>query len=164
MRTHRGTINLATMTTKKSTTPKPAKKGKYEPGDFALKVKRSTAGLGLYAGQDIPKGVCVIEYVGREISKEEETTSRSQYLFEVTRNKTIDGSIRSNTARYINYSHRPNCEPEIHKARVYIFSKRAIKEGEELSYDYGKDFYEEHIKPKGCKCVRCAPELHKAAK
>jgi SET domain-containing protein len=128
---------------------------KYVLGGFALKVKRSSAGLGLFAGEAIPKGKCIIEYVGRVISKEEELNSRSQYLFEVTKNKTIDGTARTNTARYINHSHRPNCEVEIYKARVYVFSKRNIKEGEELSYDYGKEFVDEHIKPKGCKCVKC---------
>ncbi len=140
---------------------KTKKPGKYEPGNFILKVKRSTAGLGLFAGEPIPKGKCVIEYTGRQISKEEEYSSKSQYLFEINKNKTIDGSARSNTARYINFSHVPNCEPEIHKGRVFIFSIKNIKAGEELSYDYGKDFYEEHIKPKGCKCPRC---LAKAGK
>jgi SET domain-containing protein len=138
--------------------PASAKKkigGKYTPGNFILKVKRSTAGLGLFAGEAIPKGKCVIEYVGRVISPEEEYTSKSQYLFQVSKTKTIDGTTRTNTARYINYSHLPNCEVEIHKGRIFIFSRRNIKEGEELSYDYGKEFYDEHIKPKGCKCVKC---------
>jgi SET domain-containing protein len=130
-------------------------KSKFEPQGFSLKVKRSAAGLGLFAGEDIPKGKCLIEYVGRTISKEEELTSKSQYLFEVNKNKTIDGTARANTARYINHSHRPNCEVEIHKARVFVFSKRNIKAGEELSYDYGKEFVDVHIKPKGCKCVKC---------
>ena len=133
------------------------KTGKYVPGGFILKVKRSSAGLGLFAGEAIPKEKCLIEYVGRVISKEEEMKSKSQYLFEISKNKTIDGAARTNTARYINHSHRPNCEVEIYKGRVFIFSKRNIKEGEELSYDYGKEFVDEHIVPKGCKCVRCAP-------
>ncbi len=133
------------------------KKGKFVPGGFELKVKRSRAGLGLFAMQDIPKGKCIIEYKGRVISKEEEYKSKSQYLFEVNKNKTIDGTARSNTARYINHSHRPNCEVEIYKARVYIFSRRTIKAGEELHYDYGKDFFNEHIKPKGCRCEKCMP-------
>ncbi len=128
---------------------------KFVPGGYDLKVKRSSAGLGLFAGEDIPKGKCVIEYTGRLISKEEEYKSRSKYLFEVTKTKTIDGTTRSNTARYINHSHRPNCEIEIYKARVYIFSRRAIKAGEELNYDYGKEYFDEHIKPYGCRCVKC---------
>jgi len=69
--------------------------------------------------------------------------------------KTIDGTIRENTARYINHSCRPNCEVEIKKGKVLVFSKRNIEAGEELSYDYGKEFWNEHIKPIGCKCLKC---------
>jgi len=121
-----------------------------------LQVKRSSAGLGLFATRPYKKGERIIEYFGREISKEEEYTSRSQYLFEVNSRKTIDGSARENFARYINYSHKPNCEPNIVKGRVWIDAIKGIKPGEELSYDYGDEFFEEHIKPYGCKCVKCA--------
>jgi SET domain-containing protein len=138
-----------------TTSVKSKKLSKYTPGDFNLRVKRSTAGLGLFAGQDIPKGVCVVEYVGRVISKEEEETSKSQYLFEVSKNKTINGDARSNIARYVNYSHKPNIETVIAKGRVFYFSKRAIKAGDELTVDYGKEFYDEHIQPYGCKCAVC---------
>jgi len=130
-------------------------KSKFEPGNFKLLVKRSSAGLGLYAGEDIPKGVCVIEYVGRVISGEEEYTSNSKYLFEVSKKVTIDGRDRSNTARYINHSCLPNCEIEIRKGRVFVMSRRNIKAGEELGYDYGKEYWNTHIKPHGCRCVKC---------
>lgn len=136
--------------------------GKFTIRPIRLQVKRSSAGLGLYAQEPIKKGICIIEYTGRVLSKEEEETITSQYLFEVSKKITIDGKDRSNTARYINHSHRPNCEIEIYKGHVYVMAKRNIKEGEELSYDYGKEFYDEYIKPKGCKCVKCRPELHLA--
>ncbi len=131
------------------------RKKKFEPGDYRVLVKRSSAGLGLFAGEAIPKGVCIIEYVGRVISKEENQTSRSKYLFEINARKTIDGTARSNTARYINHSCRPNCEPEIRQGRVFIMTRRAIKEGEEFSYDYGKEYWNEFIKPIGCRCPKC---------
>jgi len=126
-------------------------------GIYTLKVKRAAkgSGLGLFAEEDIPKGAFIIEYFGREISEKEEYTSKSLYLFEITKKKTIDGTIRENTARYINHSCRPNCEAEIKKGRVLIFAKRNIKKGEELAYDYGKEFFNDHIKPIGCKCVKC---------
>ncbi len=116
-------------------------------------VKRAAAGLGLFAARPIKKGERIIEYKGRAISKDEEYTSRSKYLFEVKRGLTIDGQARSNKARYINHSCRPNCEPEIEKGRVFIDAVKNIKEGEELAYDYGKEYFNEYIKPKGCKCV-----------
>jgi len=132
-----------------------AKKSKYTVQPLALAVKRSRAGLGLFAEEAIPKGTCVIEYVGRQISPEEEETSRSRYLFNVNKNKTIDGSVRTNKARYINHSCRPNCEPEIHGGRIYIFAKRLIRSGEELNYDYGKEYFDEYLKPMGCRCDKC---------
>ncbi|HYC82990.1 MAG TPA: SET domain-containing protein [Candidatus Paceibacterota bacterium] len=130
-------------------------KSKYEPGKYEVKAKRSSAGLGLFALEGIPKGACIIEYVGRVISDEEQYTSRSQYLFEVNSKITIDGVARSNLARYINHSCRPNAEPEIYKRRIFIMARRTIKAGEEISYDYGKEHWNAHIKPKGCRCPKC---------
>ncbi len=116
---------------------------------------RSSAGLGLFATRPYKKGERIIEYFGREISKEEEYTSRSKYLFEVTRTKTIDGTQRDNFARYINHACKPNCEPNIVKGRVWIDAVKAIKPGDELTYDYGEEYVDEHIKPFGCRCASC---------
>jgi uncharacterized protein len=138
------------------------RKSKFTPGGFRLAVKRASAGRGLFAMEPIPKGACVIEYVGRTLTEEEESTSRSRYLFEVTKKKTIEGWNKKNTARYINHSCRPNCEIEIRKKRVFVMAKRAIKEGEELGYDYGKNYFDSFIKPHGCRCIKCAPKLHAA--
>lgn len=131
------------------------RKGKFDPGGFDLRVKRSSAGLGLFAGENIPKGACVIEYVGRVVKGEEEYSSRSKYLFEVNARLTIDGRPRMNKAGYINHACRPNCEIEIRKRRVYIMARRKITAGEELTYDYGKEYIDEHIKPYGCRCLKC---------
>jgi SET domain-containing protein len=121
-----------------------------------LKVKRSSAGLGLFATRPYKKGERIIEYFGREISKEEEYSSSSKYLFEVNSKKTIDGTTRENFARYINFSHKPNCEPNIVKGRIWIDAIKNIKPDEELTYDYGKEYVDEHIKPFGCRCTACA--------
>ncbi len=126
----------------------------YTPGDFELVVKRSATGLGLFAESEIPKNACVIEYIGPQISKEQEEKSRSKYLFEIHARKTIDGAPRWNTARYINHSCRANCEPNIHKGRVFIHAKRKIKPGEELNYDYGKNYFNEYLKDI-CACPKC---------
>jgi SET domain-containing protein len=139
---------------------RPAMPSKYTPGDFDLVVRRASAGLGLFAESPIPKGACVIEYWGRPLTPEEETTSRSKYLFALSERRTIDGAPRENLARYINHSCRPNCEPIIRNRRVFIFAKRNIRPGEELSYDYGKEYFDSHIKPLGCRCAKCAPERH----
>jgi len=67
----------------------------------------------------------------------------------------IDGSLRSNKARYINHSCAPNCEIDIRNKRVYVFAKRNIKTGEELTYDYDTEYFDMYIKPKGCRCTKC---------
>lgn len=131
------------------------RKSKFEPGDYILTPKRSNAGIGLFTQSEIPKGVCIIEYFGRTISSEEEYTSNSKYLFEINSKRTIDGAVKENIARYINHSCRPNAEPEIRKGRVFIMSKKKILPGEEIVYDYGKEYWEHHIKPKGCRCLKC---------
>jgi uncharacterized protein len=130
--------------------------GKFTPGNFDLAVRRSRAGLGLFAKAPIPKGACVIEYVGVELTPEQVEASNSRYLFEITSRKTIDGAPRWNRARYINHSCRPNCEIEISKGRVFICARRNIKPGEELGYNYGKDYFNIYING-GCRCPKCRP-------
>ena len=127
------------------------KKPEYPEG---VAVKRSSAGLGLFAARPFKKGERIIEYVGRTISNAEAYTSRSKYLFEVNKRKTIDGTVRTNIARYINHSCRPNCEPEIERGHIYIDAIKNIKEGEEFSYDYGEEYFNEHIRPFGCRCAK----------
>ncbi len=129
----------------------------YVPGDFELRVGRSKTGLGLFAESEIPKNACIIEYKGPIVPKEKEDSINSLYLFEVNARKTIDGSPRWNTARYINHSCRPNCEPNIHKGRVFIHARRRIKPGEELNYDYGKNYFNEYLKGI-CACPKCQPD------
>lgn len=128
---------------------------KFEPGTHKLKVQRSKTGLGLFAHTPIKKGSCIIEYRGRPLSQKEHYTSRSKYLFEVNKRTMIDGAVRSNTARYINHSCAPNCEVELYRSRIFVMAKKNIKPGEELNYDYDTEYFDEHIKPKGCKCSKC---------
>lgn len=120
-----------------------------------VSVKRSSAGLGLFAAEPIRKGAIVIEYVGNRISTKEADAKGGKYLFEVSSRTTIDGSPRWNTARYANYACRPNAEAVLHGTRVMIEAIRAIAAGEEITYDYGKEYYKDFIEPHGCRCASC---------
>lgn len=123
---------------------------------FRLKVGRGINGLGLFALEAIPKGKRIIEYVGRVLSDEpEEEAPNNLYIFSITPKLDIDGSPRWNTARYINHSCTPNAESETKKGHVWIKSKRKILPGEEIFYDYGKEYWKEYIKTKGCRCTKC---------
>ena len=125
-------------------------------GKYKFAIKRTAHGLGLFTLEPIPKGKRIIEYTGPLVSNEEvERRDTGKYFFGVNSKWSIDGSPRSNTARYINHSCRPNSEAIISGRRVWIWSKRAIRGGEELSYHYGKEYFDDLIKPKGCRCEKC---------
>lgn len=120
-----------------------------------VRVGKSYAGLGLFAGRAFKKDERIIEYVGERVSTEEANKRGGKYLFEVSSRTTIDGSARSNLARYINHSCNPNCEAVDSKGRIFIHAMRAITPGEELTYDYGEEYFREFLLPIGCKCPWC---------
>lgn len=116
-------------------------------------------GRGVYATQDIDKETEVIEYVGEPINKEtsegraweqyakaEENGDAAVYIFTLDDKWDIDGNVPWNIARLINHSCDPNCEAWIIGRKIYIHSLREIKNGEELTFDYGFDIecYEDH--------------------
>lgn len=134
------------MKTSESTAPEKSK----------IIVKKSKTGLGLFASHEIKKGETIIEYLGNILNKEQcDAVKANKYLFEVNRNKTIDGSPRWNTARYVNHACIPNAEAENRKSRIFYVAKRAIHPGEEITVDYGEEYVNEFIKPYGCKCYVC---------
>ena len=120
-----------------------------------VKVKKSKTGFGLFAMEPLRRGDFVIEYTGKIIPTKVADENPNRYLFEINKKWTIDGHTRKNIARYINCSCRPNCEPDIKKGRVLIFAKRVIKIGEELTCDYGEEYFNDYLKKPGCKCGFC---------
>jgi hypothetical protein len=42
-----------------------------------------------------------------------------------------------------------------------IFSVKKIGVGDEITYDYGKDYFDYYIKPYGCKCASCVAKREK---
>lgn len=127
---------------------------KKTPG---VKVKKSSAGLGLFATTEITKGAFIIEYTGERITAEEADRRGGRYLFELNDKWTIDGKGRDNVARYINHSCRPNSEPELssNERRVRIYSLRNIKTGEEITYNYGRQYFKEMLSEGRCRCAKC---------
>lgn len=124
------------------------------PDNF-IKVRRSRTGLGLFAVHAITPGM-YIEYVGPIISNEKaERMTGARYLFELNTKWTIEGSGRDNVARYINHSCKPNCESVQDGKRIFIKAIKPIRPGEELVYDYGEEYFDEFIKPRGCSCRKC---------
>ncbi len=124
--------------------------------DETFRVGRSETGLGLFATAAIEKGMFIIEYIGPRISSEEVSRRRNtRYLFEINSRWTIDGSPRWNMARYINHSCRPNAEAVVSRGRIRIKAIKRIKPGDEITYNYGKNYFDTFIAPIGCRCLAC---------
>jgi hypothetical protein len=123
------------------------------------RIGRSKTGLGLFATKPIKKGTQIIRYFGPMLDcrKKKDDEVENKYLFQINNRWTIDGSVRKNTARYINHACRPNAESDVNsrKRTVHIRAIKNIAPGEEINYDYGTEYFKEYLKPIGCKCAAC---------
>lgn len=126
----------------------------YRP---AVEIKNGLAEQGLFAAETISKGQLIIEYTGERISDAESEERGGRYLFQVKPDLVIDGSHPSHTARYINHACAPNAEAEHETTedRVYIRAVRKIRQGEEITINYGEEYIRDIIGPEGCKCPKC---------
>lgn len=129
-----------------------------------LEVKKSHAGLGLFATAPIKKGSFIIEYVGPLLSDNQVDAKGGKYLFALDKDWTIDGSARSNIARYINHSCvQTNCEVIQYAKHIKIRAKKNIKAGDELLYDYGPEYFDAFI-GKLCRCPKHKKQSKKTKK
>ena len=86
------------------------------------KVKKSKVhGNGVFATEDIPKNIRIIEYIGEKVTRKEgdkrsekrllkylnSRKDGSVYIFELNSKYDIDGSPLWNKARYINHLMQP---------------------------------------------------------
>jgi uncharacterized protein len=135
------------------------------PSKKSYRIGRSPTGLGLFATKPIKKGAKIVRYFGPLLDsrKKKDDAIENKYLFELSGRWTIDGSVRENIARYINHACRPNAESDVRprKRKVVIRAIKNISPGEEISYDYGTDYFKAYLKPIGCKCAACEKKRRK---
>ena len=123
-----------------------------------FRLGRSRTGFGLFATRPIKKRSRIAEYKGPLLTTKQALkaeTRGNRYLYEINSRWTIDGSPRSNIARYFNHSCNPNSETYNVKHRVFVRAMRNIKPGQEIVYDYGRDYLKNVIGLSNCKCSRC---------
>jgi SET domain-containing protein len=134
-------------------------------GRRPFRVARSRTGLGLFATEEISKGQFIVDYRGRKLTTEqaEKLEARgAKYLYEINSRWTLDGANRRNVGRYANHSCRPNAESDSRGHRVFLRAIRRIKPGDEITYDYGEDYFDAYLKAKGCKCDKCRAQRAEA--
>jgi SET domain-containing protein len=125
-----------------------------------VRVGRAATGLGLFAVKPIAAKAYIVTYRGKRIPTKEahrrEREAAAKYMFEIDGRWTIDGSSRRNLGRYINHACRANCEAVLRKGQMVFVALRNIAPGEEITLDYGKDYFDLFIAPLGCRCAACA--------
>ena len=125
----------------------------------SFRVGRAATGLGLFATQPIEKKSTVLTYRGRRIATVEaharERRYGAKYMFEINRQWTIDGSSRQNLARYVNHSCEPNADAILRMGQIVFVALRWIALGEEITLDYGEEYFDLFIKGDGCRCEKC---------
>ena len=122
------------------------------------RIGRSRTGLGLFAAKPFKKGEYIVTYRGRRLRNAEADkleASGSRYMFEINSRWTIDGSSRWNVARYVNHSCRPNAEAVGRGRGIAYVARKRIKPDEEITVDYGKNYFDAYIKKSGCRCPKC---------
>ncbi len=118
-----------------------------------ITVRHSTIhGNGVFAARKIPADTCVIEYAGKRVTARQAASRESTdpnnpwhtFFFSLESGRLIDGAVDGNDARWINHSCEPNCEAREEDGKIFIYTLRDIKRGEELNYDYGLIVSERH--------------------
>lgn len=121
----------------------------------SVRVGRSKCGFGLFATELIRKGSFILRYTGRKLPNRIADQLDTKYLFEINSRWTVDGSSRKNIARYINHSCRPNAETDVKQHKILITAIKTIRPGDEITYNYGRNYFNAFIKSRGCKCAAC---------
>lgn len=104
------------------------------------------SGSGVFATRAIPKDTFIVDYKGEKITAAQSDRREKRYLargriwcFKLNTRWARDAAFGGNIGRYLNHSCRPNCYTEIIGDRIWIRALRAIRPGEELTYDYCTD-------------------------
>lgn len=115
--------------------------------NYRLVVRPSPIqGDGVFAGEDIPWGRKILEYRGALIDDKEAArriAGGANAIMDLGGGQNIDGFDNGNGAALINHSRaNANCFLLREKGKVWLVAGvEGIKAGEELTYDYGSDYY-----------------------
>lgn len=135
---------------------------------YVYPVKTSQKGWGLAAGEAIPKGSFVMQYVGEVFYVDSELGKKRQemykhstctYMMRTDNGEVIDPTYYGNVARFINHSCDPNCVTRkwtvFKETMVGIFARKDIRENEELTFDYQFDSFKTPFTKCYCGAPKC---------
>lgn len=131
-------------------------------------------GMGLFSIECIEEGEFITEYIGEVVRnsvanmRQEKYTRRGMgdsYLFRLSNGTVVDATYKGCIARFINHSCDPNIVAKIISVdgldKIVFYSKRLIREDEELTYDYKFDYEADNQKiPCLCGAWNCRKFLN----
>lgn len=133
-----------------------------------LVIKTEKKGYGLRADSPLSAQDFIYEYIGEVIDEsafrarmiEYDTRNFKHFYFMMLKGDSfIDATERGSLARFCNHSCRPNAYVDKWmvggKLRMGIFAKRAILQGEEITFDYNVDRYGAESQPCYCGESNC---------
>ncbi|MGC1171854.1 MAG: SET domain-containing protein [Candidatus Acidiferrales bacterium] len=120
---------------------------------YRLRVADSTLHrYGVFALEDISRGRRVIEYTGKRLTYGDAARivpPKDIYIAAMNSDWCIDGRMGGSGAQFINHSCQPNLIWRCVRSRLYLFSFRKIRSGEELTVSYR---YAIRIQRVRCRC------------
>lgn len=125
---------------------------------LVIKLLDASVGYGVFADKDLAKKTYIGEYTGtvRQVFIKHWKSTDYWFVYpleEICRvYYAIDASKQGNITRFVNHSDEPNCEMTsvfAHGAyHIVLYTKRPIKAGEQLTYDYGPDYWKKRAHKK----------------
>lgn len=126
-------------------------KCQYAPIEIVLTPNK---GFGMRLKSDVPKDTFVYEYLGeviglrsfqKRMKEYADEGLKHFYFMELQRDEYIDATKKGGFGRFLNHSCNPNCYIAKwvvgRQLRMGIFTKRSVKGGEELTFNYNVDRY-----------------------
>ncbi|MEM8629378.1 MAG: SET domain-containing protein-lysine N-methyltransferase [Chlamydiota bacterium] len=109
-------------------------------------------GFGLFAEQPLSKYTFIGEYVGEVRRRKRRLDQENSYAFAYAIEDygdtpyTIDAKYHGNQTRFVNHQEEGNCEAclVLYKEIMHVVlrTKKAVEAGEQLTYDYGAEYWE----------------------
>jgi uncharacterized protein len=112
----------------------------------------------MFAVKPIKRRAHIVAYRGPLLTEEEAVRREARdarYLFILNSKWTIDGSPRWNLGRYVNHSCRPNATAVGRNGGIVFVASRRIEPDEEITIDYGREYYRYFVDNGGCRCTPC---------
>jgi SET domain-containing protein len=114
---------------------------------FPLRIGPSAVDRrGVFAEARIPARRKVIEYTGEKITRPQGWRRlrrilcgkgpKRMYISKINRKWSVDGAVGGSGAEYVNHCCDPNLFKRKANGRIYYYSRKPIRKGQELTVDY----------------------------